>query len=63
MTKEYFDLIDDHAEAFFGCDQKCVDRCTDPKKYNLYTVDRCLERCRCGNGGVIDITQGKVDKK
>ena len=63
MTKEYFELIDDHAEAFFGCDQKCVDKCTDPKKYNLYTVDRCLERCRCGNGGVIDITKGKINKK
>ena len=63
MTEEYFKLIDEHAPAFFGCDEKCVDDCTNPDKYNLYTVDKCLERCKCGNGGVIDISGGKFDLK
>lgn len=63
MTKEYFDLVKEHGVDFFGCDKKCIDKCTNPKKYNLYTVDKCLDKCKCKGDGVLDISISKIDNK
>ena len=60
MTREYFELVREHGESFFGCDKNCINNCTDLTKYNLYTIENCLNTCHCEDG-VLDISVGQFD--
>lgn len=40
-------MIQKNAVTVGGCDESCVNKCTNMRYYTMQTVGRCLNKCYC----------------
>lgn len=59
FTEKYYDFLNREAVNMAGCDQTCVNGCTDSNTYTLQQVPQCIIQCSC-EGGVIRLEDGQV---
>lgn len=62
QTLKFYEFVKRQAISAVGCDAQCVNKCTNPKVYNLEQVGECLEQCEC-NGGIIKLAEGTYEIK
>lgn len=60
LQRDYYDELRTTAIKELGCDQACVNTCTNANYFEFYEVPTCIAECKCSKvDGILDITGGK----